>query len=102
MQLIILQAGGMAGGLQFLFPILIIGIFYFFMLRPQMQQQKKVQTFQSSLAANMEVVTSSGIIGKITKLDDHTITLLVDEKTKIRVLRNTISAEFSSSTKEIA
>ena len=94
-ELIILQAGG--GALQMLFPLLIIVIFYFFMLRPQMQQQKKVQKFQADLAPNMEVVTSGGIIGRITKLDDTTATLLVDEKTKIRVLRNVVTAEFTAS-----
>lgn len=92
--LIILQMGG---GIQMLFPLLIIVVFYFFMLRPQMQQQKKTQSFQSNLAPNQEVVTTGGIIGKITKIDDATVTLLVDEKTKIRVLRNTIAAEYSAS-----
>lgn len=92
--LFFLQMGG--GGLQMLFPLVIIVIFYFFMLRPQMQQQKKVQQFQANLAPNMDVVTSSGIIGRITKIDDATATLLVDEKTKIRVLRSTVTAEFAA------
>ena len=89
--LIILQMGG---GFQMLFPLVIIVVFYFFMLRPQMQQQKKTQQFQANLAPNMDVVTSSGIIGRITKLDDTTVTLLVDEKTKIRILRGTVTAEY--------
>ncbi len=86
-----------AATLQMLFPLLIIVVFYFFMLRPQMQQQKKVQNFQSSLAPNMEVVTNGGIIGRVTKIEDSVVTLLVDEKTRIRVLRNTIAAEYSTS-----
>lgn len=96
MTLIILQAG--AGMMQLLFPVLIIVVFYFFMLRPQMQQQKKTRDFQASLAPNSEVVTQSGIIGRITKIDDQVVTLLVDEKTKIRVLRGSISAEWTAKT----
>ena len=96
-QLILLQAAG-GGFMQLLFPVAIIIVFYFFMLRPQQQQAKKTQNFQSSLTPNMEVVLQSGIIGRITKIDENVVTLMVDEKTKIRVLRGFIAQEYTAKT----
>ena len=45
----------------------------------------------------MEVVTSSGIVGKVVKLEGNVARLLVDEKTYMRVLRNTIVQEYKAS-----
>ena len=71
----------------FLFPILIFAVLYFFMIRPNQVKQKKLL---ESLAVGQEVVLSSGILGKIVKIDDEIVTILVDEKSKLRVLRSAI------------
>jgi preprotein translocase subunit YajC len=44
----------------------------------------------------MDVVTSSGIIGKITNIEDKAVRLMVDEKTFIKVLKSSISSEFKA------
>lgn len=85
------QPGG--GLISMLFPFLIIIVFYFFLIRPQMKRQRETQKFLDNMREGMEVVTSAGLIGKVTKIDGNTVRLLVDEKTFIRVLKSSISGE---------
>ena len=71
--------------MTFLPMILIIVVFYFFMIRPQMKKQKEVTAFRNSLAKGDKVVTTGGIYGKIIELKDNTVLLQVDDNVKIRV-----------------
>lgn len=75
--------------------VLIFLVFYFFILRPQTQKQRKQDTFLSDLEKGTEVVTSSGILGKITKIEDSIITLEVGNKSYIRVTKGAISRELT-------
>lgn len=80
-----------------LFPLLIFLVFFvFFIYIPQNRQRKQQKNFLDSLKEGMDVVTQAGIIGKITKIDDKTVRLMVDEKTFVRVLKSTISSEFKA------
>ncbi|MBK6994397.1 MAG: preprotein translocase subunit YajC [Lewinellaceae bacterium] len=90
---ILLQAAGNPL-LGMLFPLLIVVVFYFFLIRPQIKKQKEQQKFIESLREGMEVVTNSGIIGRITKMDGPIVRLMVDEKTFIRVVKSSIQGEF--------
>ena len=92
---IFLQAPTGGGLLGMLFPLLIIVIFYFFLIRPQVKKQKEVQKFQENLREGMEVVTNAGIIGRITKIDGAIVRLMVDEKTFMRVVKSSIQGEFN-------
>jgi len=75
-----------------LFPIILIfGIFYFLLIRPQQKQQKKHREMLTQLKKNDEVVTSGGIHGTIVNLDDETVTLRVDDNARIKFQKNTIS-----------
>ncbi|MCS7036743.1 MAG: preprotein translocase subunit YajC [Saprospiraceae bacterium] len=93
---ILLQApqGGGNPFISLLFPLLIIIVFWFFLIRPQVKRQREQQKFIDSLREGMEVVTSAGIIGKVTKIDGNVVRLLIDERTFIRVLKQTITGEF--------
>lgn len=96
-QFVLLQAP--QGGSQFmglLFPLLIIVVFYFFLIRPQVKRQKEQQKFVDNLREGMEVITSAGIIGKVTKIDGNVVRLLIDEKTFLRVLKQTITGEYKA------
>ncbi len=91
----LLQAPAAGNGLLgMLFPLLIIVVFYFFLIRPQIKRQKEQQKFVESLKEGMEVVTNSGIIGRITKIDGPVIRLMVDEKTFIRIVKSSIQGEY--------
>ena len=82
---------------QFLPLALIILVMYFFFIRPQAKKQKEQQKFTEELTKGKEVVTNSGIIGKIVKLDEKEVTLMVDQKAQIRVLKGMISKELTES-----
>jgi preprotein translocase subunit YajC len=79
--------------LPFLAMILVL---YFFMLRPQMNRQKKEKSFQAEIKKGSKVVTSSGIHGKIVELNstDNTVTIETGAG-KIKFERSAISMELS-------
>ena len=85
--------------LQFLPLIAIIFVFYFFFLRPQQKKQKAQTTFLENLNKGDEVSTGSGLIGKINKIEDQIVTLQIDQKTFIRVLKSAISKEMTEAIK---
>ncbi len=94
MEFIYLQSGG--GDISFLIPMaLIFLVMWFFMIRPQQKKQKEQISFQDQLEKGKEVVTSSGILGKVNKIEDEIITLEVNQKTFIRVTKNAISKELT-------
>ncbi|MDX2135492.1 MAG: preprotein translocase subunit YajC [Saprospiraceae bacterium] len=92
----LLQATQSSPFMAFLFPLLILVVFYFFLLRPQIKKQKDQQKMIDSLKEGQEVVTTAGIIGKVVRIDGNIVRLLVDEKTYIRVLKQTISGEYKT------
>lgn len=65
---------------------------WFFVIRPQQKRQKEHRNFIESLKTGMEVVTSSGLIGRITTITDTIVTLDLGN-TSVRVLKHTISSE---------
>jgi len=81
--------------LNLVFPLLILAFFYFFMIRPQVKKQKDQAKFSTGLQKGDEVVTTSGIIGQISKIEDNEVTLQIDPKTFIRVVPNAISQEMT-------
>jgi len=97
-QVLLFQSAPSGGNslMGLLFPLLILVVFYFFLIRPQVKRQKEQQKFIDSLREGMEVVTSAGIIGKVVKMDGNVVRLLIDEKTYLRVLKQTITGEFKA------
>jgi len=73
--------------------VLFVALFYFLIIAPQRKQQKQQVDFQKSLVRGEEVVTASGIIGKIAGLTDRVVTLEVAPGTEIRVLRSQVQAK---------
>jgi preprotein translocase subunit YajC len=69
---------------------LVLGIFYLLILLPMKRKQQKVQAFLDSLKVNDRVITTGGIYGQITRLDNQTVTLQVADKVRIEVARNAI------------
>jgi len=94
--LIFLQAtGGGAGAFMPVFWIAIIAVMYFFMIRPQVKRQKEQAAFATQLDKGLEVVTTSGIIGRINKIEGEIVTLEVDTKTYVRFAKSAISKEMT-------
>lgn len=74
---------------------MILVVFYFFMIRPQMKRQKEQAAFADSLEKGKEVVTASGMIGKINKIDGQVVFLEVANNTFIRVTKASVSKEMT-------
>ncbi|MGW8122330.1 preprotein translocase subunit YajC [Roseivirga echinicomitans] len=95
---ILLQAPAPAGG-GWMQQLLLFGgialVFYFFMIRPQQKKQKDQRNFISDIKKGDKVVTIGGIHGRITEMDEDTITLDVDKGNKIKFEKSAISLESS-------
>ena len=83
-------AGGPSPFWQFLPFALILAIFYFLILMPMKRRQRKIQDFQSSLKVGDNVVTTGGIYGQITKVDERTVQLQIADKVRIQIARAAI------------
>jgi preprotein translocase subunit YajC len=70
-------------------------VFWLLMIRPQAKRQKEQKLFLDSLDKNKDVVTSSGILGRITKIEESIVTLEVSPKVYLRVTKNAISKELT-------
>ena len=79
----------------FLPMILIIVVFYFFMIRPQMKKSKDHKKYVEELKKGDRVITTSGIHGKIVDLNEATFLIEVESGTKIRFEKSSISLESS-------
>ena len=73
-----------------LFPILLIVIMYFLMIRPQMKRQKEHRAMLDKLAKGDEVITSGGIAGVVRDIGDSFVTLEVSDNVTLRVQRGAI------------
>ena len=96
---LIAQSDG-SGWSSLLFPAAIVAVMYFLLLRPQQKAAKDQQNLVATLKKGDEVVTSSGILGKIYAVADKVVTLEVANGVRIRVLKTFIQAKQSSSTDE--
>jgi preprotein translocase subunit YajC len=91
--------GGCAGQGQMFIPmILIFVVFYFMLIRPQQKKQRELQDWLKGLKKGDEVVTTGGVIGKISGLTDTVVTLEVQEKVRMKFLRTHIAGRAPGST----
>lgn len=72
--------------------IFIFGVMYFLVLRPQAKRQKEHQKFLSELKRGDDVVTASGILGRIEGLTDQYVTLEIADGVRIKMVRSQVSA----------
>jgi preprotein translocase subunit YajC len=71
---------GQSPWISFLPLLLIIVVFWFFMIRPQMKRQKELTNFRNTLKRGDSVLTTGGIYGKVFDIKDQYIVIEVDEK----------------------
>ena len=92
---ILLQAGVSPGTQQLLMILMIVAIFYFFMIRPQMTKAKKEKQFKDSIEKGDKVVTVGGVHGKIVEVQESTFTIEVAQNVRMRIEKSAVSAESS-------
>jgi|TARA_B100000809_G_C14905704_1_gene447878 preprotein translocase subunit YajC len=78
---------GLASFLPF---IIIFVLFYFMLIRPQMKQAKEHKALLDALKAGDEIVSNSGILGKITKLNNQFATIEVSANVEVKIQKQTI------------
>lgn len=90
-----------AGGSGILSTLLMFGamfaILYFILIRPQQKQQKKHQALLAGLKKGDEVILSSGIMGKISAVEDRIVVIEINDKTKLKVLKQAVQGLVSQS-----
>ena len=93
---LLLLAGSPSGGEQgplpgFILRGLIFAIFYFVLILPMKQKQKKLDLMVKTLKAGDRVVLSSGIYGTIVAVEDDAFALRIDQATKIKILKSAVA-----------
>ena len=88
--------------MTFLFPVLMLGMVYFFLIRPQNQRQKAHQLMLSNLKRNDTVVLSSGMIGKVTRIEDTEVMIEVASGINVRVVKAMIAEVRTKGTPQVA
>ena len=81
-------AGGFTG---FIPLILMFVIFYFLLIRPQQKKTKEHRQMVSNLKKGDRIITSGGIHGRITGMDESTLTVEIADKVRVKVARGNVS-----------
>lgn len=91
------QAAG-SGFMSFLPLILIIVVFWFFMIRPQMKRQKELKNFRDSLSKGDKIVTTGGIYGKVLEIGDYYIIMEVEGQNRLKVDKAAVIKDMTDAT----
>jgi preprotein translocase subunit YajC len=91
------QAAGAAPGqggsmLSLLFPVLLIGVMFFLMVRPQMKRQKEHRELLSRLAKGDEVLTSGGLAGRVEDIGDNFVNVEIASGVVVKLQKVAIAA----------
>lgn len=94
--LFILQASPTSSLVGSMWPLLLMFVvIFFFFIRPQAKKAKEQTKFLESLDKGVEIVTASGLIGRINKIEGSIVTLAIAEKTFVRITKGSISKEMT-------
>lgn len=86
------SSGGAASFFVQIFPLLLIFvIFYFLLIRPQQRRLKQHQQMVTDVKPRDTAVTSGGLIGKVTKVEDNEVELEIAQGVKVRVVKSMLS-----------
>ena len=86
-----------------LMPFLVMfAVVYFLMIRPQQKKMKEQQALLSSLNHGDEVLTNSGILGKVTGIAEKVVTLEIAENVKVKMLKSQVAQVIKGQIKDLA
>ena len=87
------QGAPQSDAFGFFVPMIVIFVaFYFLLIRPQQKRQKSHNELVGALSSGDEVVTAGGVLGKITAVSDHYVTVQVADGVEIKIQKSTVSA----------
>ena len=88
----------MAAMQPILMMLLMFGVFYFILIRPQVKKQREHAAMLNQLGKGDMVVTRGGMVGKITGVTSDLLTIELQEKVRVRVMRGYVDAKYIPST----
>lgn len=91
------DSGSSGGGFQLVILLLIPLLMYFLLIRPQRRRMKDQQAMQSSIEQGDEVLTSSGIYGFISAVEDDYFWLEIDDDVQIRIAKGAVTGKVDTS-----
>jgi preprotein translocase subunit YajC len=81
-----------SGGLAAFLPLLVlVGVFWFLIMRPQQRRVKEQRAMNSNIKQGDRIVAAGGIVGTVRRIDDDTISLQVADNVVIKVDRGSVS-----------
>ncbi len=90
------QPGTQSSPFSMLVPLLLIMVvFYFFLIRPQMKRQKELKNFRDSLKKGDHIITAGGIYGKINNITDNVITIDAGNNVLLKVDKSAVLRDTS-------
>ncbi len=96
---VILMMGGQGGEgspvTSIVFLVLIFGVFWLFMIRPQMKKQKDQQKFREAIGKGDKIITIGGVHGKIIEVQDTTFIIEVEGNNRLKIEKSAVSMESS-------
>ena len=85
-----------------LFPIILIAIMYFLMIRPQMKRQKEHRAMLDKLGKGDEVITNGGIAGTVTEIGENFISVEIASGVQVRIQKGAIASVLPKGTLKAA
>ncbi|MDD5286448.1 MAG: preprotein translocase subunit YajC [Desulfuromonadaceae bacterium] len=86
------QAGGFAAFQQIIPLVLMFAIFYFLLIRPQQKKAKEHKALLDAMKKGDNVITAGGVHGKVTSVDDTTVTLEIANNVNIKIVKSYIAS----------
>lgn len=71
--------------------VVFVAIFYFFIIQPRKQQEKKHKSLMESLARGDKIVTIGGIKAEIAKIKEDSVIIKINENTQMEILKSAVS-----------
>ncbi|MDM8560607.1 preprotein translocase subunit YajC [Candidatus Parabeggiatoa sp. HSG14] len=84
-------SAGNAGFINLVMLIVLFGVFYFLLIRPQTKRAKEHKQMVESLAKGDEIITNGGLLGRITNIGDNFVVLEIDSNTHVKVQRQSVA-----------
>jgi preprotein translocase subunit YajC len=88
----------MAAMQPILMMVLMFGVFYFILIRPQVKKQKEHAALLNKLDKGDMIITRGGLIGKVTGVAADILTIELQEKVRVRVLRSHVDGKYNPGT----
>ena len=86
-------APSQGGTLELILPLLLMfGIFYFLLIRPQQKKAKEHKSMVEALGKGDEIITNGGLLAKITDVDENFLTCQIADKVEVRIQRHAVTS----------